>query len=623
LYLRINRMKTKQHKRGFLRELKRRRVLHTASLYVLGTWIALQVVEVLSGAGLPPSSMRNLLIILSFGFPLALIVGWIYDISMEGIVRTGPLKEDEQLPKLNFIDFILLAGLVLVVALDVYILSFPPSEDTQLASSTTGVQRTIAILGFDDLNEGSDPVGDVFAGELRSSLTRVAGLRVLGPETSKLLSLASDNRLVTAKELLVTAMVLGEVLLEGGQIQVSARLVGVPAGNEIWSTHVEAPFGGTPELQKGLLKQLVEAIAPSLDPDPVQGPRVEADTCADVYDLYLRGKQLSQKRRSEGDMRERGVELLREAVAINDQCAIAWEAIAVEAIDWSFAGFVKAGAAARRALELNDALPEAWWVLAEIAEQEERWSESEEYFLRALYADPTNARANEFYGEALVTRGRVRDGLHYALEAYRYEPASTNVNFHVSLAAQMAGDGDLTLKHATIFGDLIGKPQHSWVLSLMAGAYRLKGETDRELKVYADLGTKVPDWLPDCARVRDEPELAPGVLIAMQKTLEQFLSGTLETGQALSVGADLIDCGIWLGEPDVVFDVLLSEGVPPFEDGKPTEVIWINMFYPDSRVLRQDPRFRKLVVESGLLDYWRKWGWSDYCEPDGDSFRCD
>ena len=100
-------------------------------------------------------------------------------------------------------------------------------------------------------------------------------------------------------------------------------------------------------------------------------------------------------------MRERGVELLREAVAIDDQCALAWEAIAVEAIDWSFPGFVRAGAAARRALELNESLPEAWTVLAEIAEQEERWSDAEEYFLRALYADPTNTRANMFYSETL------------------------------------------------------------------------------------------------------------------------------------------------------------------------------------------------------------------------------
>ena len=82
-------------------------------------------------------------------------------------------------------------------------------------------------------------------------------------------------------------------------------------------------------------------------------------------------------------------------------------------------------AAARRALELNSALPEAWAVLAEVAEEEMRWGESEDLFLRALYVDPTNAYVNTFYSEALLARGRVRDSLHYALEAYRYEPAAT------------------------------------------------------------------------------------------------------------------------------------------------------------------------------------------------------
>ena len=78
---------------NFLRELKRRRVLNTAFLYVTGGWVALQVVKVLSEARLPPTTMRNLLILLSFGFPLVLIIDWFFDISKEGIVRTGPLKE--------------------------------------------------------------------------------------------------------------------------------------------------------------------------------------------------------------------------------------------------------------------------------------------------------------------------------------------------------------------------------------------------------------------------------------------------------------------------------------------------------------------------------------------------
>jgi len=608
---------------GFLRELKRRRVLHTASLYVVGAWIALQVVEVLSGAGLPPSTMRSLLVILSFGFPLALVIGWFFDISKEGIVKTGPLIEGERLPALKFIDHVLLVGLVLVVAIDAYILSFPSPEETPLVVSSAGQQRTIAVLGFEDL-EGDDPIGDVFANELRSSLTRIAGLRVLGPETSKLLAMAGEAKFDSAKELLVTALVLGEVLLEGGRIQVNARVVGVPAGNEIWSSSVEAPVGDAIELQQGLLKQLIGAFAPNLDPDPVQGPRVKADECSSVYDLYLRGKQLSLRRGSEGEMRGRGVELLREAVAIDDQCSLAWEALAVEAVDWSLPGFVKAGAAARRALELNDTLPEAWAVLAEIAEEEERWTDAEEYFLRALYADPTNAHVNSMYGETLLARGRVSDGLRYALEAYRYEPAGITVNFRVALAANMANNAELALKHAVIFGDLMGRPNHSWVLGLQSEAYLLQGKTDRALEAIVKTGDEILDWFPDCIRARENPDMAPGLVDAARETLAKTRSGLIDKKQQREWNGQVMSCGIWLNELDLVFEVLLDDGpLAVHENGVPTEVIFINMFHPDGRALRQDSRFRGLVVDSGLLDYWRQWGWSDYCEADGDSFRCD
>jgi adenylate cyclase len=619
-------MKKDKENRGFLRELKRRRVLHTASLYVLGAWIALQVVEVLSGAGLPPSTMRNLLIILSFVFPLVLVIGWFFDISAEGIVKTGSLKEGEQLPRLQFIDHILLVGLLFVVAMDGYILSFPSPEEAPVVTSSASQQRTIAVLGFEDLElaESDDPVGAVFAGELRASLTRVAGLRVLGPETSKMLRLASENRLVTAKELLVTAIVLGEVLLEGGRIQVNARLLSVPAGNELWSSSIEAPIGDAIELQQGLLKQLVGAIAPGLDPDPVQGPRAEAGECSTVYDIYLRGKQLSKARqKTQADQYNRGMELLRQAVAKDDQCALAWEALAVGSVDWArtMPGYVKAGAAARRALEFNDTLPEAWTVLAEIAEEERRWNDSEEFFLRALYADPTNVYANTTYSEALITRGRVTDAVHYSLEAYRYDPASVDVNFRVSMAAGYAGDADLLIKHVEIAAEIAGglAPFHH---DMLAGAYLLKGETDRALEVFAKKGEDLTDWFLDCVRVRDDPGLAPEVLKAVHEALELKKSGQLTWMQEWHLGSQIIACGTWLGEPDIVFEQLFAES-RIFKGSVPTEVIFINMFAPDAGVLRQDPRFRELVVESGLLDYWRKWGWSDYCEADGDSFRCD
>ena len=68
----------------FIGELRRRRVLNTAWFYVIGGWLVLQVAEVLQDM-LPPATMRWLLVALAGGYPLALIVGWFFDISAEGI----------------------------------------------------------------------------------------------------------------------------------------------------------------------------------------------------------------------------------------------------------------------------------------------------------------------------------------------------------------------------------------------------------------------------------------------------------------------------------------------------------------------------------------------------------
>jgi len=594
----------------------------------VGAWVALQVVEVLSTAGLPPSTMRNLLIILSAGFPLVLVVGWFFDISKEGIVRTPKLPAGAYPPKLKFMDHLLLAGLLCVIVIDAWILSIPPPmvEPVSTAGAKNVQQRIIAVLAFENHAVSEDEeIGEVFAGELRSSLTRIAGLRVLGPETSKALSSSVEGRIEMARELGVTALLLGELLLENDKLNVNARLIGVPAGNEFWSTATTQPLKAAIELQDTLLREVVQAVAPGLDPDPAQGPRAESGSCSEVYDIYLRGKQLSKARRqTQAAIYQRGMQLLREAVTADDQCALAWEAIAVGELNWTKHGFAKAGAAARRALEINDTLPEAWTVLAEIAEEELRWNQSEEYILRAIYADPTNARANYMYSEALMARGRLRDAVHHALEAYRYEPASGVVNFRVAMTANFAGDADLALRHAEIWEDIHGY-MHPWILDFVAEARLQKGDTEGALEVYDQLSKTNANWFPDCVRAREDPALTAAVLPALKQTLNQFQNGPPDAvgPNYMDIMGNMIRCATWLNQPDLVFDVLDLKGMPGYEDGLPTEMIFVNMFWHDGAPVRAHPRFRQMVMKSGLLDYWKKWGWADMCRPVADNFECD
>ena len=80
---------------AFLGELRRRRVFGVALLYVVAAWVAIQVADLAIEAGyLRGWSLRSIWHAAFIGFPLALIVGWYYDITREGIVRTPPTDAD-------------------------------------------------------------------------------------------------------------------------------------------------------------------------------------------------------------------------------------------------------------------------------------------------------------------------------------------------------------------------------------------------------------------------------------------------------------------------------------------------------------------------------------------------
>ena len=75
----------------FVRELRRRRVFRLAGIYVISAGVAVQVArEAFPGLGIPEAAIRFVWLGAILGFPLALIFGWFYDITSQGIVWTLP-----------------------------------------------------------------------------------------------------------------------------------------------------------------------------------------------------------------------------------------------------------------------------------------------------------------------------------------------------------------------------------------------------------------------------------------------------------------------------------------------------------------------------------------------------
>ena len=75
--------------KAFYKEIQRRKVFRVAAVYLFASWLLMQVGDVVFPAlRLPEWSITLLVSFLILGFPVVLILSWIYDITSDGIKRT-------------------------------------------------------------------------------------------------------------------------------------------------------------------------------------------------------------------------------------------------------------------------------------------------------------------------------------------------------------------------------------------------------------------------------------------------------------------------------------------------------------------------------------------------------
>ena len=165
-------------RRSLLGEIRRRGVVHVAGLYIVAGWVIVQVADIVSQGPmpLPPDALRTIWAALFMGFPIAVLFGWRYDITREGIRRTSPRSDpDEELP-LTRADFgiigalgIVAAGIVGFTVVDVLdaVRTAEIESELQYANAPPAT-NSIAVLPFDSCedNPGDEILGSALAAQL-------------------------------------------------------------------------------------------------------------------------------------------------------------------------------------------------------------------------------------------------------------------------------------------------------------------------------------------------------------------------------------------------------------------------------------------------------------------------
>src|SRR5947199_6050034 len=174
---------------NFLTELKRRNVYKVAVAYAVVAWLLMQIAsQIFPFFEIPNWSVVLVVLLLSIGFPIALIIAWAFEVTPEGIKRTEAADAAGQRSRGGAWIYIVLIGAAVSVGL-FFVGRYTagratPPENREAATAIS--QKSVAVLPL--LNESGNPKDEYFSDglseELIAALAQINGLKVIGRSSS-------------------------------------------------------------------------------------------------------------------------------------------------------------------------------------------------------------------------------------------------------------------------------------------------------------------------------------------------------------------------------------------------------------------------------------------------------
>lgn len=420
----------------FFEELKRRNVIRVAALYVVASWLILQVGDLIFDAfDVPSWSIRLLIAILILGFPIVLGLSWVFELTTDGLVREAEVDRGA-VRRLSGRRAYVLIAVMLVLAV-VFVLA----KETVLDASPD--DRSIAVLPF--INISDDPANDYFSDgmseELLNLLAGIPELKVTARTSSfsfrdKGLDLPTIGRLLNVAHVLE-----GSVRKSDSQLRITAQLINVESGFHIWSQTYDREMDDIFAIQDDISEAVVAALRISILGEV---PRAR-ETDPDAFTAYLNASHFYQQRTNEGY--EKAVNYSQQAIAIDPDYAPAWNLLSSTYSNQALNGQLpyneaheKALSAVERALEIDPDFANANSARAWLAMNFERdYATAAAFSRRALDLAPENPVILGNRAILAYTLGYIDDAIEMTRKSLALNPISTTA--YSNLSDQLAGAG--------------------------------------------------------------------------------------------------------------------------------------------------------------------------------------
>lgn len=436
-----------------IREVHRRSLWQVLGIYVVASWVALQVVDVLvDNFGLPdwfPAFALGLLVI---GLPIVLATAFIQEGAPRGADESeskAPTERTESSPVsvseagmegtrwarlfnwrnaiLGGVAALALWGVVVAAWLLLGGSQFSGGRaSTEASEASEGGIESIAVLPFADMSPEGDQgyFSDGVAEEILDALARVPGLKVAARSSSFQFKGINPDVREVGDRLDVETVLEGSVRKSGDSLRITVQLVNAEDGFQLWSETYDQRHEDLFAVQEQIARSIVEALDLEIESDPLPGFATPPAGVA-AHELYLKGLSRWHVRSTEEDVRT-ALSYFEQAAAADRSYGRAYGGVALAyavLAQWSDMSPARSSALARRAAaraeELDPTLIEPHLAICQTATWNDwAWEDAGPACRRAVELNHNSGVARHWYSEFLTLTGRL-DQAHLQNEQMR------------------------------------------------------------------------------------------------------------------------------------------------------------------------------------------------------------
>ena len=388
---------------SFIAELRRRHVFRVAAGYAVFAFVVLQLGEIVLPTFSAEWALQFVVVFAVLGFPVVMVLAWVFDVTTEGIQVTDALEQDDddlvQAPSTGVLPRLALMAVTLLTVGGVgswWVLNTLQGTDT--LSTGLGLPvfpteydpdeaiRSLAVLPLQNFSENAEQ--DYFVAGMHEALiarlSQIEEIRVVSRTTvaryatSHATAPATDPKTIPeiARELGVKAVIEGSVCRVGDEVRITVQLIHGASDTHIWAQEYLRSFSDVLALQSEVANAIAEAIQAelSIGGDTPMLAYASGSEVPAANEAFMRARFEEMDQTPEGLLA--ALDHYRQAVEADPTFAAAYARLAgtelmlgmSEASDLT-ESIARARVLALKAVEMDPELPEALDILALIEEQ--------------------------------------------------------------------------------------------------------------------------------------------------------------------------------------------------------------------------------------------------------------